>query len=237
MRNLSSIAQQESLINRIGRKDSLEEVTVGFSASSSTPSSLGEIWMKNAHFPVLVDNMFRRHSAPQKENLELAKFMITVHSLYPYAEREVEDNLLQLVQGELIKLRKEHDPNGYDDLVNLDVRTGSPRMILGIAKSLARVSGIQAVSTGEIQSALEQFVETRHELADSWIERGYDHNMEHMSTELKLRSIGRSATQIYRFLVEHPGSLRAEIRERFPKIQESVLNTILDEMVRLGVAS
>ena len=139
MKNLSSVARQERLLTRVGSKGSLEEVTIGFSASSATPKSLGEVWMKNADFPVIVDRMLKRYSSPRGRDLELAKFMISVHSLYPYAEREVEEDLLELVQSRLVKLRDEYDPLGQEGLVDLDVQTGSPRLILGIAKSLQRV--------------------------------------------------------------------------------------------------
>ena len=235
MKNLSSTARQERLLTRVGSKGSLEEVTLGFSANSSAPSSLGEIWMKNADFPVLVDGMLKRHSPPPRKNLDVAKFMITVHSLYPYAERAVEDNLLQLVQSRLVKLRKEYDPLGYEGVVDLDVQSGSPRLILGIAKSLARVEGLQQVSPDEVGNALEQFIDAREEIVDSWVESGYDHNPEHMSTELKLRTIGKTAQKIYRFLQEHPGSLGAEIRQTFPRIQDALFDRNIDEMLRLNV--
>ena len=141
MKNLSSVARQERLLTRVGSKGSLEEVTIGFSASSATPKSLGEVWMKNTDFPVIVDRMLKRYSSPRGRDLELAKFMISVHSLYPYAEREVEEDLLELVQSRLVKLRDEYDPLGQEGLVDLDVQTGSPRLILGIAKSLRARGG------------------------------------------------------------------------------------------------
>jgi hypothetical protein len=235
MKNLSSIARQERLLTRAGSKGSLEEVTLGFSASSSAPSSLGEIWMKNADFPVLVDGMLKRHSPPSRRDLNVAKFMITVHSLYPYAERGVEDNLLQLVQSRLVKMRKKYDPLGYEGVVDLDVQTGSPRLILGIAKSLARVEGAQQVSPDEVRNALEQFIDAREEIVDSWVESGYDYDVEHMPTELKLRTIGKTAQKIHRFLQEHPGSLGAEIRENLSRIQDAVFNRNIDEMLRLNL--
>jgi hypothetical protein len=235
MKNLSSTARQERVLARVGSKGSLEEVTLGFSASSSAPSSLGEIWMKNADFPVLVDGMLKRRSPPSRRDLNVAKFMITVHSLYPYAERGVEDNLLQLVQSRLVKMRNEYDPLGYEGLVDLDVQTGSPRLILGIAKSLARVEGLQQVSPDEVRNALEQFVDAREEIVDSWIESGYDYDPEHMSVELKLRTVGKTAQKIYRFLQEHPGSLLAEIRENLPRIQDALFDRSIDEMLRVNL--
>ena len=235
MKNLFSASRQERLLTRVGRRDSLEEVTVGFSASSSAPRSLNEIWMKNADFPVIVDGMLKRHSRPVRRSLDLARFMITVHSLYPHGEREMEDNLLQLVRPRLMKLRREYDHLGYSGLVDLDVQTGSPRLILGIAKSLARVEGMQQVSADEVGNALEQFVGAREEIFDAWAERGHDYDVEHTSPELKLRSIGKTAQRIYRFLVDHPDSLGAEIRESLPRVQDVVFTRAIDEMMRLGL--
>jgi len=235
MKNLSSAARQERLLSRAGRKGSLEEVTVGFSAGSSTPRSIGEVWMRNADFPMIVDGMLKRHSRPVRRSLDLAKFMITVHSLYPHAEREVEDGLLQLVQSRLVKLRREYDDLGYSGLVDLDVQTGSPRMILGIAKSLARVEGVQRVSRDEVGNALEQFVDAREEIFDSWAEGGYERDVERMSPELKLRSIGRTAQKIHRFLVDHPDSATAEIREGLPRVQDAVFARTVEELLRHGL--
>lgn len=232
MQNISATARQETILARVANKNTLEEVTVGVSASSIAPSSLSEIWIRNADFPMLVDNTIQRYSRTPGYDLEVAKFMITVHSLYPYAERNIEDNLLELVKSRLVKLRKEYDHLGYEGIVDLDVRTGSPRLILGIAKSLARVEGLQEVSTDQIRNAVEQFVDTREEIFDVWAERGYDYNPEHMSTELKLRSIGKTAEKIYRFLIDHPNTLRVEIKEALPRVQDAVFNRNFDEMIR-----
>ena len=96
----------------------------------------------------------------------------------------------------------------------------------------ARVEGVQRVSHDEINNALEQFVAAREEVCDSILERGYDYDIEHLSPELKLRSIGKSAQKIHRYLVDHPKSSRAEIREAFPRIQDTVFNRSMDEMMR-----
>ncbi|MGA2663689.1 MAG: helix-turn-helix domain-containing protein [Nitrososphaerales archaeon] len=94
---------------------------------------------------------------------------------------------------------------------------------------------MQRVSRDEVGNALEQFVDAREEIFDSWAEGGYEHDMERMSPELKLRSIGRTAQKIHRFLVDHPDSAAAEIRENLPRVQDAVFTRTVEELLRLGL--
>ena len=223
------------LLSRAGTKNPFEEVTVGFSASGLSPRSLSDVWIRRSDFPILADSTIKRHSAGRSPDLAVAKFMITVHSSYPHSDRAVEDGILELVKPRLVKLRKDYDYLGYDGLVDLDIRSGSPRSVLAIAKSIARLEGEDVVGADHVRSALEQFVEARKDVFEAWAERGVNYNPEHMSTETKVKLIGKTAERIYRYLVENPNSLKAEIREALPRVQERVFDNALEEMVRVGV--
>jgi hypothetical protein len=159
------------------------ERTVGISASGAAPSSLDEIWMRTTDFPLLIDVSLQRYSKPAGFDLDLAKFLITVHSARPYADKEVEDELLELVRHGLEKLRREYDSLGYNGLVNLDVRSGSPRSILAIAKSMARAYGTEKVDADLVRNAQTEYINSREDLFDVWAEMGLDWGRDGLDTE------------------------------------------------------
>ncbi|MGA2877226.1 MAG: hypothetical protein ABSE82_17045, partial [Nitrososphaerales archaeon] len=167
--------------------------------------------------------------------LDLAKFLITVHSARPYTEPSVEDNLLSLVQSKLIRLRRDYDTQGFSGLIDLNVRSGSPRSIMSIAKSKARATGAERVDSNLIGDALDEFVRSRQEIFDIWSEAGLDYGDSQISTQKKLARIGRTAMRIYAFVRENPNSTRAEIRERMSRVQESIFTKAFDEMARQGI--
>jgi len=88
-------------------------------------------------FPLVVEGSLIRYRKPKGFDLDLAKYLITAHSARPYTEPSVEDNLLALVQPRLTRFGRSYDRQGYSGLIDLDVRSGSPRSIMAIAKSMA----------------------------------------------------------------------------------------------------
>ncbi len=237
MVNTSEKTQSEyfSLLARGSTKNLFEEVTVGFSASSASPNSLGDVWIRKSDYPMLADGAIQRHSPAASQDLAVAKFMITVHSLNPYTDRSVEDGILELVRPRLVKLRKDYDNLGYDGLIDMDVLSGSPRSILAIAKSIARLEGEDTVGADHVRLALEQFVDARVDVFEAWAERDVSYNPEHLSTEMKVKLIGKTAERVYRYLSNHPDSSKAELREALPRVQDRIFEKTLEEMIRMGV--
>lgn len=211
------------------------ETTTGISANSVAPKSLDEIWMRMTDFPLLIEGSLVRYARPAGIDLDLAKFLITVHSSRPYAEPSVEDGLLALTRSKLTRLRRDYDGLGYSGIVDLDVRGGSPRSIMAIAKSIARAKGTERVSAELIENASDEFVNSREEIFEIWSDLGLDFGDTQLSTQKKLAKIGKTAERIYVFVREHPGSTRAEIRENFSKVQESVFAKSFDEMLRQSI--
>jgi hypothetical protein len=211
------------------------EITLGISANSVAPKTLEEVWMRSADFPTLLESSIVRYSKPTRFDLDLAKFLITVHSARPFTEPAVEDGLLGLVQSRLVRLRRDYDSLGYSGLIDLDVRSGSPRSIMAIAKSIARSKGIEKVDSELIANALDEFVDSREEIFDVWSELGLSYGDAQISTQKRLARIGRTAERIYAFVREHPRSTRTEIRENLSRVQESIFAKAFDEMLREGI--
>jgi hypothetical protein len=238
MRNTSSAhfdSKSDSLFPQSNVRAAFDEKTIGISANNVAPKSLDELWMKSADFPVLLERSLQRYGRPLGFDLDLAKFFITVHSARPFTDRDVENNLLQLVQPRLNKLRKNYDNLGYSGLVDLDVRSGSPRSIIAIAKSMARTHGTERIDADIVGLALSEFVNSREDMFEAWAERGLDYGNLTISTEKKLKMIGRTAERIYVFVREHPSVSRSEIRETFPRVQETIFANTLDEMIKRGI--
>ena len=236
MKNLSpnhgEWKDDKSLVERRPSKRSFQEITIGLSAKSMAPDSLEKVWVQRADFPILADDTLTRYSRPRRSSLELAKFMITVHSSFPFTDQYVDENLMSLVLSGLVKLSRDYDERGYSGIVDFNATSGSPSSILAIAKAFARIAGSPKVTADHVRNAEEVWVDAREELFDAWTERNYDYDPEHLSTEMKLREIGKAAQKIHRYLVDHPHSLRAEVRESFPRVQESVFNRDWDALVR-----
>jgi DNA replicative helicase MCM subunit Mcm2 (Cdc46/Mcm family) len=107
--------------------------------------------------------------------------------------------------------------------------------VLAIAKSIARLEGDDVVRANHVRLALEQFVDARKDVFDAWDERSISYNPEHLSVEAKVKRIGKTAERIYRYLVEEPNSLRTELREALPRVQDRIFDNAVEEMIRLGV--
>ena len=208
------------------------ETTTGIYASAVAPKTLDEVWMRMTDFPLVVEGSLVRHRKPKGFDLDLAKYLITVHSARPYTVSSVEDNLLALVQPRLTRFSRSYDQQGYSGLIDLDVRSGSPRSIVAIAKSMARTAGIEKVSSELVRDAVDQFIRSREEIFTVWSELGLDFGDAQLSTQKKLARIGRTAKRIYAFVRENPNSTRTEIRENLPRVQESIFANEFDDMVR-----
>ena len=124
----------------------------------------------------------------------------------PYTETKTNENLPRIVTSRLIKLRKDYDSRGYSGLIDLDVQTRNPRSILAIAKTIARVEGVESVNEDHVRSALAQFVDSREDVFEAWAESKRDFAGSQVSPRKKLQRIGRTAERIYTYIGNNPGS-------------------------------
>lgn len=81
---------QSSLLSRASTSPTLQELTIGFSSESLAPRSLDEVWIRQADFPILTEPSLRRYETQGSMDLELAKFLITVHisTHFPRPDKE-----------------------------------------------------------------------------------------------------------------------------------------------------
>jgi hypothetical protein len=209
----------------------LQESTLGFAADSSAPKTLDEVWMKQADFSLMVDRTIERHVDSVGFDLDVAKFLITVHMNHPITISTQIENFISVIIRRLIKLRKEYDYLGYAGLVNLDATIGSPRSVLSIAKGIARSEGMDVVNEVHVNHALSEFVNSHEEVFDAWAELGKDYHSSQTSPRVKLLRIGKTAERLHAYLVAHPNSSRAELREAVPRVQDRIFNNAIEQML------
>ena len=209
----------------------LQEITLGFAADVMAPKTLDEVWMKHSDFPMMIDRTIMRHTEPVHFDLDLTKFLITVHMNHPLAPSAQVDSLASTINRRLTKLRKEYDYLGYGGLVSLDASVGSPISIWSIAKGIARAEGKSTVNETHVDHALSEFVNSREEVFDAWAERGKDYSTSQISPKVRLLRIGKTAQRLYAYLTTHPNSSRAELREAVPRVQDRIFNNAIDQML------
>ncbi len=207
------------------------ELTIGITGESVAPSSLEELWIRKSDFPLIIDDPLERRVQPEEVSLDLAKFTIMTHMNTPAISTEIGDDLFKLVKNPLGKLRREYDSLGYGGLIDMDVQYGTPRNILHIAWSLARVDGSDNVGLEYLDEALEKFKEPIVSTFNSWEDRDIDFG--HPSVETKLRNKSPASRKIYSFIRDNPNILRTDIREQFPKLSESMFNSSFSQLERL----
>ena len=68
-----------NIVSRVSSKNTLNEQTIGVSATSIAPKTLDDVWIKNADFPLLIDESLDRSTRTKGYDSDLAKFLITTH--------------------------------------------------------------------------------------------------------------------------------------------------------------
>ncbi len=210
-----------------------QELTIGVSTNSIAPKSLEELWIRCTDFPLIIDQPIQKSGESRGIDLDLVKYLITVHMNSPHLSPDVDENLERLVKSQLGQLKRRYDPDGYGGMIDFDIETGSPRSIIHIAKSLARAGGRDTVDRSVFEEALSQFRDSRKHVFSAWEDRNYKSAVK--SVEVKLAYMGKSATKIYRFIKENPSLSKSEIREKFARVEETVFESSMRELRNDGL--
>lgn len=229
----SSPDSRESKIVSRTPSASLNEITIGISANSIAPERLDELWIRRTDLPSIVDVKLECYRAVKGCDLELAKFLITTHINMPSSTQEVENSLHDLVKNKLAKIKRKYDPDGYGGLVDFDINYGSPRVVLHIAKTLARANGRGKVNEVMLYEGLDMFVDSRTSVFESWADKGITYGRK--TVDEKLRYTGRIGRSIYKYIYDNPKNSKSEIREAFPKISDQLFESSFSQLYDDGL--
>lgn len=219
---------QRNLVSRVSSESALNEQTIGVSATSIAPKTLDDVGIKNADFPLLVDEPLERSTSVKGYDSDLAKFLITVHTNQPVVSLENEEKFEKMVKKRLVKLKHEYDSEGYSGLIDLNIDYGSPRSILHISKAFTRASGSEVVSTMYLREAIDEFIESRKYMFEIWEEAGIRYK--NPTDEQKLKYLGKVCQRIYQYILNNPFSIKSEIREIFPKLSDTVFENSFKQL-------
>ncbi len=195
------------------------------------PESLEELWIRKSDFPIIIDDPLERRAQSKEVSLDLAKFAIITHMNTPAISTIIGNDLFKMVKNPLGKIKREYDPLGYGGLVDMDVQYGSPRNILHIAWSIARIDGSDDVGLTHLHEATDKYKEALVSTFNAWDDR--DIVFAHQSVNVRLGKISSSSRKIYSFIMDNPNASQAEIRENFPKLSESMFNSSFSQLESL----
>lgn len=216
---LSTSAQEALLLRTKAASPGIREMTVGVSSNVVAPTALDELWIRKSDLPYLVDKLDRL-ADPGPCDIELAKYLITVHANAPHVSKEVDINLFDLVKGRLAKFKRKYDPEGLGGLVDFDVLYGTPRSILHVSESLARAEGSDEVKPNHLEEALSLYESSYEYLFESWLDRGYRYPSQRVND--KLEYVDSLARRVYDFVYRNPNAAKSEIREAFSRVSSTV---------------
>lgn len=224
----ASTGVRAKMISRAAASFLPNELTIGISGETVAPRSLEELWIRRSDFPIILDDSLERRAQSHEVSLDLAKFAIITHMNTPAISTIIGDDLFRIVKNPLGKIKREFDPKGYGGLIDMDVLYGTPRNILHIAWSLARISGSDDVGLEHLHEALEKYKEAVISTFNEWDDR--DIVFGHTNAEAKLGKMSPSSRKMYSFIRDHPNTSLAEIRENFPKLSESIFNSSFSQL-------
>jgi len=224
---------QMNIVSRVSSKNTLNEQTIGVSATSIAPKTLDDVWIKNADFPLLIDESLDRSTRTKGYDSDLAKFLITVHTNQPVVSLEREEEFEKMTKKRLLKLKHEYDSEGYSGLIDLNIDYGSPRSILHVAKAYARAGGSEDVSKIFLREAIDEFIESRKNLFEIWNETGIRYKNPTM--EQKIKYLGKVSQRIYQYILNNPLAIKSEIRETFPKLSDTVFKSSFKQLKDEGL--
>jgi len=224
---------REVTLSRQNGSKSLAEVSVGIAAEKLAPKSVEEVWIKYSDLPCFVAEDFNIPTGRRRCSLDLAKYLIVSHLNRPVLDLYASENAYKIVVNELVKLRREYDSEGYSGLIDLDTDYGTPRAIVHLAKALARADGKTVVNVAMIREALRYFIESRRSIFELWEDK--DIRFMDESSEQKSKYLSPTAKKLLRFILDHPNSIKAEMRQSFSKISDSIFEQSLQTLVREGL--
>ena len=227
----SSNRNRIRMVSRAGASFLPNELTIGISGETVAPESLEELWIRKSDFPIIIDDPLERRAQSKEVSLDLAKFAIITHMNTPAISTIIGNDLFKMVKNPLGKIKREYDPLGYGGLVDMDVQYGSPRNILHIAWSIARIDGSDDVGLGHLHEATDKYKEALVSTFNAWDDR--DIVFAHQSVNVRLGKISSSSRKIYSFIMDNPNASRPEIRENFPKLSESMFNFSFSQLESL----
>ncbi|GEM_PF-6438899 len=235
MSGISSKLQKgrEVVLARQNGSKGLLELSIGISAETLAPKNIDEVWIKYSDLPSFIAEDVGVPQGRRRCRLELAKYLIVSHLNRPVLDTDASENGYKKIVNTLVKLRREYDSDGYAGLIDLDTEYGTPRAIVHLAKALARADGRTVVDDTMIGEALRYFLESRRSVFELWNDRNI--RFPNKSREQKARYLSPSAKRILRFILDRPNSIRAEIRENFPKISDSIFEQSLATLVKEGL--
>jgi len=228
----SSRKTQDALFNRQRTSSpDLNELTIAISSGSVAPANAEELWMVKTDLPFLVDRL-ERYTSPKACDLDFAKYLITVHMNNPFESDDVDTNLLEYVKGPLGRLRRRYDRDGFGGFIDFDVRSGTPRSILHMARAIARAGGSSKVGRMHLDEALTQFEDTYEYVFSGWRDRGIEYSDARL--DARLQHLDAASKRILEYVRRNPSSPKSEIREAFPRVTDRTFETTFQMLLKDG---